>query len=149
MKRIYIFGCLTRIFMLFSFLFVISLGIYSIIINVGNYIANIIAVCILFAFLVFAIYWQWTTGIFVKKDMLVFSLDLGKSKNNVRPISGIKSVEIEKEKHIGFNFIVTYKDGGKEKFFYKFYRVSFFEAIQYKRIQKKLIKLNNTVLSQA
>lgn len=143
MKRIYIFGFFTRIFMIISVLFAIYLGINDCMINGTNF-KNIALITILFLFLLLMIYWQWTLGIFanLKSGKLIFSFYMNKSKNIERLISDIKSIEVEKEKNLGFNFIVSFKNGYKEKIFYRFYRISFIEEIQFKRIRKRLIKLN-------
>ena len=129
--------------MIIAILFSIYLGINDCIINRSNF-KNISLITILFVFLLLVIYWQWTLGIFInkKRKILVFSFYMNKSENIERLISDIKSIELEKEKNLGFNFIVSFKDGYKEKIFYRFYRISFIEEIQFKRIRKELIKLN-------
>ena len=141
MKRIYIFGLFTRIFMIVSILFVIYLGVDNCV-KVGMHIDNITVIVIMFVFLIFIVYWQWAVGIFVKGDRLLFLFHLRKGERYERSICNIQSIELRKEKNRGFNFKIAYKNGTQEELFYRFYRISFVESIQYRRIQKKLIKLN-------
>lgn len=143
MKKIYIFGFFTRIFMIASILFAIYLGIDNCLFNGINF-QNISLITILSIFLLLVIYWQWTLGIFInkKRNTLIFSFYLNKSKNVERLINTIQSIKLEKKRNLGFNFIVNFKDGYKEEIFYSFYRVSFIEEIQIKRIKRKLTKLN-------
>lgn len=73
MKRIFIFGLFTRIFMFLSILFIIYLPINDLFSN-GIKFDNLIIIIILIIFLGVVVYWQWTLGIFlnVKKIELQF-----------------------------------------------------------------------------
>ena len=142
MKRIYIFSLFTRLFTVFGCLFMMYLPINNLT-SKGAGIENISAIVVLFIFLILSIYWQWTVGIFfnVKNDRIIFSFYINKNKDVERIMSEIKSIEVIKENHLGFDFIIYYKDGYEETLFYKFYRVSFFEEIQLRRLKRQLNQL--------
>ena len=143
MKRIFIFGLFTRIFIFISIIFMIYLPIYDLFSN-GIRFANLIIIIILIIFLGVVIYWQWTLGIFlnVKKNRITFSFYMDKSKNIERVLSDIESISLEEKKNYGFDFIIKHKNGYIEKINYKFFREVWLESIQAKRIKQKLKKLN-------
>lgn len=146
MKRIFIFGLFTRIFMFLSILFMIYLPINDLFSN-GIKFDNLIIIIILIIFLGVVVYWQWTLGIFlnVKKNRITISFYMDKSKNVERALSDIESISLEERKNYGFDFIIKHKNGYIEKINYKFFRLVWLESIQSKRIKQKLKKLNQTI----
>ena len=146
MKRIFIFGLFTRIFMFLSILFMIYLPINDLFSN-GIKLDNLIIIIILIIFLGVVVYWQWTLGIFlnVKKNRITISFYMDKSKNVERALSDIESISLEERKNYGFDFIIKHKNGYIEKINYKFFRLVWLESIQSKRIKKKLKELNQTL----
>lgn len=146
MKRIFIFGLFTRIFMFLSILFMIYLPINDLFSN-GIKFDNLIIIIILIIFLGVVAYWQWTLGIFlnVKKNRITISFYMDKSKNVERVLSDIESISLEERKNYGFDFIIKHKNGYIEKINYKFFRLVWLESIQSKRIKKKLKELNQTL----
>lgn len=146
MKRIFIFGLFTRIFMFLSILFMIYLPINDLFSN-GIKFDNLIIIIILIIFLGVVVYWQWTLGIFlnVKKNRITISFYMDKSKNVERALSDIESISLEERKNYGFDFIIKHKNGYIEKINYKFFRLVWLESIQSKRIKQKLKELNLTL----
>lgn len=146
MKRIFIFGLFTRIFMFLSILFMIYLPINDLFSN-GIKFDNLIIIIILIIFLGVVVYWQWTLGIFlnVKKNRITISFYMDKSKNVERVLSDIESISLEERKNYGFDFIIKHKNGYIEKINYKFFRLVWLESIQSKRIKQKLKELNQTL----
>ena len=146
MKRIFIFGLFTRIFIFLSILFMIYLPINDLFSN-GIKFDNLIIIIILIIFLGVAVYWQWTLGIFlnVKKNRITISFYMDKSKNVERVLSDIESISLEERKNYGFDFIIKHKNGYIEKINYKFFRLVWLESIQSKRIKRKLKELNQTL----
>jgi len=146
MKRIFIFGLFTRIFMFLSILFMIYLPINDLFSN-GIKFDNLIIIIILIIFLGVVVYWQWTLGIFlnVKKNRITISFYMDKSKNVERVLSDIESISLEERKNYGFDFIIKHKNGYIEKINYKFFRLVWLESIQSKRIKRKLKELNQTL----
>ena len=146
MKRIFIFGLFTRIFMFLSILFMIYLPINDLFSN-GIKLDNIIIIIILIIFLGVVVYWQWTLGIFLnlKKNRITISFYMDKSKNVERALSDIESISLEERKNYGFDFIIKHKNGYIEKINYKFFRLVWLESIQSKRIKQKLKELNQTL----
>lgn len=146
MKRIFIFGLFTRIFMFLSILFMIYLPINDLFSN-GIKFDNLIIIIILIIFLGVVVYWQWTLGIFlnVKKNRITISFYMDKSKNVERALSDIESISLEERKNYGFDFIIKHKNGYIEKINYKFFRLVWLESIQSKRIKQKLKELNQTL----
>lgn len=146
MKRIFIFGLFTRIFMFLSILFMIYLPTYDLFSN-GIKFDNLIIIIILIIFLGVVVYWQWTLGIFlnVKKNRITISFYMDKSKNLERALSDIESISLEERKNYGFDFIIKHKNGYIEKINYKFFRLVWLESIQSKRIKQKLKELNQTL----
>ena len=146
MKRIFIFGLFTRIFMFLSILFMIYLPINDLFSN-GIKFDNLIIIIILIIFLGVVVYWQWTLGIFlnVKKNRITISFYMDKSKNVERALSDIESISLEERKNYGFDFIIKHKNGYIEKINYKFFRLVWLESIQSKRIKRRLKELNQTL----
>lgn len=146
MKRIFIFGLFTRIFMFLSILFMIYLPINDLFSN-GIKFDNLIIIIILIIFLGVVVYWQWTLGIFlnVKKNRITISFYMDKSKNVERALSDIESISLEERKNYGFDFIIKHKNDYIEKINYKFFRLVWLESIQSKRIKRKLKELNQTL----
>ena len=146
MKRIFIFGLFTRIFMFLSILFMIYLPTNDLFSN-GIKFDNLIIIIILIIFLGVVVYWQWTLGIFlnVKKNRITISFYIDKSKNVERALSDIESISLEERKNYGFDFIIKHKNGYIEKINYKFFRLVWLESIQSKRIKQKLKELNQTL----
>ncbi len=143
MKKVFIFGLFTRIFMILSILFMIYLPINDLFSN-GIKFDNLIIMIVLIILLGVVIYWQWTLGIFlnIKKNRITISFYMNKSKNVERVLSDIERISLEEKKNYGFDFVIKHKNGYTEKFNYKFFRLVWLESIQAKRIKKEIKKVN-------
>ena len=143
MKRIFIFGLFTRILICLSFIFIIYLPIDDMFLN-GIKVGNLIELVILIILFAIIVYWQWTLGIFlnVKKNRIIISFYMDKSKNVERALSDIESISLEERKNYGFDFIIKHKSGYIEKINYKFYRLVWLESIQATRIKNNRKKDN-------
>ena len=76
-----------------------------------------------------------------KNDRIKIVTGLSKKETRERILSNIESINVELNCDMGMNFIINYKHNCSEKIEYKFYRISFVEKSQYKRIKKQLSKL--------
>lgn len=143
MKKVFIFGLFTRIFMILSILFMIYLPINDLFSN-GIKFGNLIIMIVLIILLGVVIYWQWTLGIFlnIKKNRITISFYMNKSKNVERVLSDIERISLEEKKNYGFDFVIKHKNGYTEKFNYKFFRLVWLDSIQAKRIKKEIKKVN-------
>lgn len=148
MKRIFIFGLFTRILICLSFIFIIYLPIDNMFFN-GIKFGNLIALVILIILFAIIVYWQWTLGIFlnVKKNRIIISFYMDKSKNVERILSDIESISLDHRKNYGFDFIIKHKNGYIEKINYKFYRLVWLESIQARRIKNELKKVNQILIN--
>ncbi len=142
-KRIYIYGLFTRIFSIFSVLFMMHLAVYDLRTEGVNF-DNLTAIIFLSILLLLIIYLQWTCGLFlnIKKDQLIISFELSKSQNIERVLSNIENISLDVIKGYGFEFILKRKYGYTEKILYRFYKPFAFETIEGKRIKRKLKKVN-------
>ena len=69
---------------------------------------------------------------------------LGLSNKNKyeRILNSISSIDIVNDLNLGVDVIINYLDGRKEKIYYHFYRISFVEKLQFKRLKRQLNKVN-------
>lgn len=116
--------------------------VYGLVID-GPNTKNIIYIIILFVISIVGIYSQWTEGIFINKEknILVFSLFLGRYRSVKLAISDIESIELKKDK-LRFKFLVKFKNGEHRELYYSYYEKHLIPKIGFKRIKKQLIKLN-------
>lgn len=142
MKKVFLFGRLVRIAFILSLSF-FTYAFVDMTIQSQFAIKNILMMLVVFAFVVFALLWIYLLGIVIdkKKNRLILILGLTDRNIHERVLSNIKSIDVVKERNLGMNFILHYNYGTSEKLYYKFYRVSFIEEIQFKRIKKSLAKL--------
>ena len=143
MKKIYLFGRAVRIF------FLMSLGFFlyafaDMCVQSGFAIKNILLLLLVMLLAAFGVCWIYLLGIRIDRQNGKVKLVLGLSSSYIyeRALDHIASLDVEKESNVGMYFIIHYRNGGSEKLFYRFYRVSFIEASQFKRIKRELAKMN-------
>ena len=140
MKKIYLFGRTVRISFLISCL-LLFYGMFEILksqFNLKNLFLLLVSVC----FVIIGLIWIYSLGIFIdkKNNKLKIITGLSKRETRERVLSNIVSVDVELNGDIGMIFIIKYNYSISEKIEYKFYRISFVEKAQYKRIKKQLSK---------
>ena len=142
MKKIFLFGRLTRIAFIISLAF-FAYAMVDMTIRSQFSVKYILLTLVAFVFIVFALLWIYSLGIVVDKKKNRLQLILGLTFNNIheRVLSNIVSIDVVKDRNLGMNFILNYSYGTSERIYYKFYRISFIEEIQFKRIKKRLTKL--------
>ena len=141
MKRIYLFGRVIRISFLISCAFLLY-GMVEITKNELN-LKNLFLLACSICFVIVWMIWIYSLGIFIdqKNDRIKIVTGLSKKETRERILSNIESINVELNCDMGMNFIINYKHNCSEKIEYKFYRISFVEKSQYKRIKKQLSKL--------
>ena len=140
MKKIYLFSRTVRISFLISCL-LLFYGMFEILksqFDLKNLFLLLVSVC----FVIIGLIWIYSLGIFIDKKNDKFKIVTGLSKRETRErvLSNIVSVDVELNGDIGMIFIIKYNYSTSEKIEYKFYRISFVEKAQYKRIKKQLSK---------
>lgn len=96
------------------------------------------------AVIVYGVIWMYSMGIFIDNRNNTIKIITGFSSDNrrERSLSDIKSIDAELNGNIGMTFLLNYNYDSTEKIEYKFYRISFVEKSQYKRIKKQLLQIN-------
>ena len=142
MKRIYLFGRILRIFFLISCVFLIYI-MFDIVKNDFSFL-NLFLLAISMCFVIVWLIYMYSLGVFVNYKNKTIKIVTGFLRGNSRERSllDIKSVDIELNGDIGMTFIIEYNYNSTEKIEYKFYRISFVEKSQYKRIKKQLAQIN-------
>lgn len=142
MKKIFLFGRLTRIAFIISLAF-FAYAFVDMTIQSQFAVKYILMMLVVFVFVVFGLFWIYSLGIVIdkKKNSLILILGLTDRNIHERALNNIKSIDVVKDRNLGMNFILHYNYGTSEKLYYKFYRVSFVEEAQFKRIKKSLAKL--------
>lgn len=142
MKKVYLFGRITRI------LFLMCLGflLYAFVdmcIQSDFAIKNILFLLLVVFFVAFGVFWIYLPGVKIDRVNGNVKLILGLSSDHIyeRRMDDIASLDVEKEANIGMHFIIHYKSGYSQKMFYRFYRASFIEQMQFKRIKRELAML--------
>ena len=142
MKRIYLFGRTLRVFFLIccTFLIYAMFDIVKSDLNFLNLLLFVISICFVVVWLIY----MYSLGVFVNYKNKTIKIVTGFLRDNNREISllDIKSIDIELDSNIGITFIIEYNYNSTEKIEYKFYRISFVEKSQYKRIKKQLAQIN-------
>ncbi|MBQ3067057.1 MAG: hypothetical protein IJD18_03405 [Clostridia bacterium] len=139
MKKIFLFGRMLRIFFIISFLFILYAMIDMCVASEFE-IKYILFTLIVLFFVVIGLFWIYSLGIVFDFRKNTFKLILGLSNKNKheRVLKNISSVDIVNNSNLGIEFVINYLDGGSEKIFYHFYRISFLEKLQFKRLKKQL-----------
>ena len=142
MKKVFLFGRFVRIAFILSLSF-FTYAFVDMTIQSQFSIKCILMMLVVFTFVVFALLWIYSLGIVIDKKRNCLLLILGLTDKNIhkRALSNIKFIDVVKDRNLGMNFILHYNYGTSEKLYYKFYRVSFVEEAQFKRIKKSLAKL--------
>ncbi|MBR3715221.1 MAG: hypothetical protein IKM18_04870 [Clostridia bacterium] len=148
MKRIYLFGRTLRILFLISLAFLVCC-MFDIVKNdfdFFNLFLLVISIC-------FAAVWSiyiYSLGIFIdrNKDKLRIVTGFSKKATKECVLSNIVSINVELDDNLGMIYVINYKYNCVEKIEYKFYRISFFEKSQYKRIKKELANINQSYFSE-
>ena len=142
MKKIFLFGRLVRICFIFSFVFIIY-AMLDICFQSSFEFKYIFLTVLVLAFVVFGMIWIYSLGLCFnyKTDRLILILGITKDNHFERVLSNIEAIDIEKNLNIGFHFVLKHKNGYAEKIEYKFYRISFIEEAQYKRLTKQISKM--------
>ena len=142
MKKIFLFGRVTRIAFILSLAF-FAYAFVDMMIQSQFAIKYILMMLAVFVLVFFGLLWIYSLGIVIDKKKNKLTLILGLSDRNIheRALSNIMSMDVEKDRNLGMYFILNYQYGASEKLYYKFYRISFIEEFQFKRIKKSLAKL--------
>lgn len=143
MKRIYIFGRVVRIPFLLAFAFLIY-AFVDMYIQSNYSFFNLMMLLFVLAVIVYGVIWMYSMGIFIDNRNNTIKIITGFSSVNrrERSLSDIKSIDAELNGNIGMTFLLNYNYDSTEKIEYKFYRISFVEKSQYKRIKKQLLQIN-------
>ena len=143
MKRIYIFGRVVRIPFLLAFAFLIY-AFVDMYIQSNYSFFNLMMLLFVLAVIVYGVIWMYSMGIFIDNRNNTIKIITGFSSDNrrERALSDIKSIDAELNGNIGMTFLLNYNYDSTEKIEYKFYRISFVEKSQYKRIKKQLLQIN-------
>ena len=142
MKKVFLFGRVTRIGFLLSFLFFIY-AFVDMCIQSQFAMKNILmalAVCIL---VVLGTVWIYALGLTINRKTGKVKLILGLTAKNIhtRMLDQIEYIDVEKHLNLGMYFLIQYKDGRSEKLYYKFYRASALGEAQFPRIKRQLSEL--------
>ena len=142
MKKVLLFGRATRIFFLVCLAFLLYAFI-DMSVQSGFAFKSILLLLLAVVLVVFGLFWIYFPGIWIDRKNGKVKLMLGLSANHIheRELAHIVSLDVEKEANLGMHFIVNYRSGHSEKLFYRFYRVSFIEAMQFRRIKRELTGL--------
>ena len=143
MKKIFLFGRLIRIFSIISFIFIIYAMIDMCVISEFQ-IRYILLTAVVLFFVIIDMIWIYSLGIVFDFKKNKFKLILGLSNKNKyeRILNSISSIDIVNDLNLGVDVIINYLDGHKEKIYYHFYRISFIEELQFKRLKRQLNKVN-------
>ena len=143
MKRIYIFGRVVRIPFLLAFAFLIY-AFVDMYIQSNYSFFNLMLLLFVLAVIVYGMIRMYSMGIFIDNRNNTIKIITGFSSDNrrERSLSDIKSIDVELNGNIGMTFLLNYNYDSTEKIKYKFYRISFVEKSQYKRIKKQLLQIN-------
>ena len=146
MKRVYLFGRITRIIFLLSFVFSVWAFI-DICVRSRLHYAN---VSLLIFVAVVAVFWlirMYSLGFFLNKnrDSLKIVTDFSRKGARERALSNVASIDARLNGNIGITFIINYKSNYKEEVEYRFFRLALLEKIQYKRIKEQLAKINAAI----
>ena len=143
MKKIFLFGRLIRIFSIISFIFIIYAMIDMCVIS-GFQIQYILLTAVVLFFVIIGMIWIYSLGIVFDFKENKFKLILGLLNKNKyeRILNSISSIDIVNDLNLGVDVIINYLDGRKEKIYYHFYRISFVEKLQFKRLKRQLNKVN-------
>ena len=143
MKRIYILGRVVRIPFLLAFAFLIY-AFVDMYIQSNYSFFNLILLLFVLAVIVYGVIRMYSMGIFIDYRNNTIKIITGISSDNrrERSLSDIKTIDAELNGNIGMTFLLNYNYDSTEKIEYKFYRISFVEKSQYKRIKKQLLQIN-------
>ena len=141
MKKIFLFGILTRIFIIISFTFLtyamIDTCFYS-----KFQLKDVILTIVAIIFTIICLLWIHTLGIIFdfKNNKLRLILGLLPNAKYERVLSNISNIDVAKNGSLGICFVVKYTNGEKEDFY--FYDRYSFNGILSKRLNKKIQKIN-------
>ncbi len=141
MKRIYLFGRIVRLSFLISSIFVI----YAFVDNLLSEFSfkNLFLLFLAITLVISTLIWIYSKGFFIDRKNNKLKIILGYLKNERKEIylSDIDSIDVELTVYVGMVFTINYNNNSSEKMQYTFYRVPFFQKLQYKRIKKQLSKI--------
>lgn len=142
MKRIYMFGRVVRISFLISFAFLIY-AFVDMYIQSNFYFENLLLLVLAVVSAICVLIWIYSMGLFIDKKNNILKIVVGFSKKDKieRSLSDVESIDVELCQDIGMNFIINYRHHCSEKIEYRFYRISFLEKSQYKRLKRQLSKI--------
>lgn len=148
MKRIYMYGRSVRIIMLLSFGFLLW-AFTDMYIQSGYRFANlallimgaVVAACVMV--------WMYSMGIFLdrKNNKLRIVMGILYRERKEIALDGLESVDVALNGNLGMTFVIRYTYNRTEHFEHRFFRISFVERWQYKRIRRQLDKMNERYLS--
>ncbi len=142
MKKVFMFGRVTRIGFLLSFLFFMY-AFVDMCLQSQFAIKNILMALAVFILVVVGTVWIYTLGVKVDRKTGRVKLILGLSEKNIheRMLDQIQYIDAEKHMNLGMYFIIQYKDGHSEKLYYQFYRASALGEVQFPRIKRQLAEI--------
>ena len=141
MKRVFIYGRATRIISLIAFSYFAYLLIRDCVRNEFQ-TKQLILLLVYLVFSVAVIIQMYTVGIFINRKTNTLRIVLGLSKENCQLLLYlVKSVDVERVKKIGMDFIINYRDGSSKRIRYLFYRLTWLESLQFNRIKRQLYKM--------
>ena len=142
MRKVFLFGRITRLRFLVSFAGLLYAMIDMAIQSQWSF-QYILATLVSVIFVVWGIFWIYLLGIVINQKTNTVKLFLGLSEQTIheRQLHHVASMDVVKDGNMGMYFVIHYKTGGTERFYYKFYRLSIIEELQFKRIKRSLAKL--------
>lgn len=140
MKKIYMFGLIARVWVPLS---LCCWGGYAIYVLIDDPDHDILLIPILFlvlALVIFLLTHSQYVKIDGKNDWITFHFSLKKEYDNMRKLSSIHSLRVEREEHSALIFKwVNYYDE-EERIVYKLFRGGLLPEVQCKRINRQLAK---------
>ncbi|MBR2722426.1 MAG: hypothetical protein IKB75_06590 [Clostridia bacterium] len=136
------FGRVVRISFLISFAFLIY-AFVDMYIQSNFYFENLLLLVLAVVSAICVLIWIYSMGLFIDKKNNILKIVVGFSKKDKieRSLSDVESIDVELCQDIGMNFIINYRHHCSEKIEYRFYRISFLEKSQYKRLKRQLSKI--------
>ncbi len=149
MKRIYLYGRCVRIIMLLSFGFLLW-AFTDMYIQSGYSLKNLALLILAAVAAACVMIWLYSMGIFLdrKHDKLMIVMGILHDERKEITLGGLASVDVERNGNIGMTFVIRYTYNRTERFEHRFFRISFVEKLQFKRIKRQLGKMNARYLSE-
>lgn len=146
MKKIYVFGPVSSMFLVFTMFFLVYVAIKKITIDQEINFTNILISIDVIAYIILAyIYYHDRPAILFdfNKNMLVIKLGVSRKEDKTISLDYVQKVEIV-EDSFGFILNIIDRKGYAIKIStYNYYRINIVEKMQIKRIKRQLAECNN------